>query len=157
MDGQIHQSTKGLFAIVNQIGWELLLSNDTARTYFSGGSRSSGIPEIRGGGAGPLRPLFLIRHCTCKSFTSFFQEKVIAVFFLIPDFRCLFCSRLAFLNYNTTMERILHIFDKIMSENCKDKNTVRQHAMFNSWGNFGLTSLHLAKTCNLHAFCLTKN
>ena len=52
MDGQIHQSTKGLFAIVNQIGWELLLSNDTARTYFSGGSRSSGIPEIRGGGGG---------------------------------------------------------------------------------------------------------
>ena len=50
MDGQIHQSTKGLFAIVNQIGWELLLSNDTAPTYFSGGSRSSGIPEIRGGG-----------------------------------------------------------------------------------------------------------
>ena len=56
MDGQIHQSTKGLFAIVNQIGWELLLSNDTARTYFSGGSRSSGIPEIRGGGGGGPSP-----------------------------------------------------------------------------------------------------
>ena len=49
MDGQIHQSTKGLFAIVNQIGWELLLFNETSPTYFSGGSRSSG----GGGGGGP--------------------------------------------------------------------------------------------------------
>ena len=67
MDGKIHQSTKGLFAIVNQIGWELLLFNETSPTYFSGGSRPSGKggsghpdPEIRGGGQSPKNffPLF---------------------------------------------------------------------------------------------------
>ena len=64
MDGKIHQSTKGLFAIVNQIGWELLLFNETSPTYFSGGSRPSdkggAVIQTKGGGQSPKKffPLF---------------------------------------------------------------------------------------------------